>query len=99
MPGWTGGGAAAVTPMVGRAALAVADAGRLLASAHDVEWVSDAAALYRSALDEAQQQVLRAQTLVEQAQRATLALDRAVAAAAHTRAAARAGSGLLGVGP
>ena len=60
----------------------VDEAGRTLARAQQVDWVSDAADRYRATLTEGQQAVLRASTLLDAAQH-TLAVHDSAARAAH----------------
>lgn len=98
VPGWTGGGAAAVAPFVARAAGSVQDAARRLVLAQDVDWVSDAAERYRAALADAHRQVLRTAALVETALADVRAADRAAVTAACAAARSGVAAGLLGGG-
>lgn len=95
MPGWTGGDAGAVAPVVARAAGTVHDAAHRLVAAQHVDWVSDAASRYREALDEAHRQVLATAALVEAALEDVRAAHRA--AAVQALAAARAAAAAAGV--
>ncbi|HEX7806595.1 MAG TPA: hypothetical protein VF413_10545 [Cellulomonas sp.] len=67
----------ALAPVAARARGLVDEAGRTLARAHEVDWVSDAAARYQAALTEGQQAVLRARSLLDAAHHALALLDAA----------------------
>lgn len=80
-------GQTAISPVVAVAAGHVDEAARALAAAARVDWVSDAAARYLAALDEAQQAVARTARDVAAAHDALQQHDRATAlASAATRA-------------
>jgi len=75
----------ALAPVAARARGLVEEAGRTLARAHQVEWVSDAADRYQAALTEGQHAVLRASALLDAAHQALAVLD-AAAREAHADA-------------
>lgn len=87
----------ALAPVAARALGLVEAAGRTLARAHQVDWVSDAADRYQAALTEAQHAVLRSRTLLDAAQHA-LAVHDAAATDAHADACSSAAQRLLGGG-
>jgi hypothetical protein len=84
-----------LAPVAARARCLVDEAGRTLARAHEVDWVSDAADRYRAALTEGQQAVLRVSALLDAAQHA-LAVHDASARAAHADARTTVAQRLLG---
>jgi len=87
----------ALAPVAARARGLVEEAGRTLARAHQVDWVSDAADRYQAALTEGQQAVLRASTLLDAAHHALAMLD-AAARQAHSDACTSVAQRLLGGG-
>lgn len=87
----------ALAPVAARARGLVEEAGRTLARAHQVDWVSDAADRYQAALTEGQQAVLRASTLLDAAHHALAMLD-AAARDAHADACTSVAQRLLGGG-
>lgn len=87
----------ALAPVAARALGLVEAAGRTLARAHQVDWVSDAADRYQAALTEAQQAVLRSRTLLDAAHHA-LAVHDAAARDAHGAACSSVAQRLLGGG-
>ncbi|HEX5331188.1 MAG TPA: hypothetical protein VFW79_00950 [Cellulomonas sp.] len=87
----------ALAPLAVRAKGLIDDAGRTLARAHEVDWVSDAADRYRAALTEGQQAVLRASSLLDAAHRALAVLDTA-GRDAHADACTSVAQRLLGSG-
>jgi len=87
----------ALAPLAARARGLVEEAGRALARAHEVDWVSDAAGRYRAALTEGQLAVLRAGALIDTAQHALAVLDVA-GQDAHAAACTSVAQRLLGGG-
>ena len=87
----------ALAPVAARARGLVEEAGRTLARAHQVNWVSDAADRYQAALTEGQQAVLRESTLLDAAHHALAMLD-AAARDAHADACTSVAQRLLGGG-
>ncbi|MGV8978237.1 MAG: hypothetical protein ACOH17_09350 [Cellulomonas sp.] len=86
-----------LAPVAARARGLVEDAGRALARAQQVEWVSDAADRYRATLTAAQQAVLRTRTLLDAAQHA-LAVHDTAALDAHADARSSVAQRLLSGG-
>ncbi|PVU83023.1 hypothetical protein DDP54_08440 [Cellulomonas sp. WB94] len=86
---------AAIAPLAARARGLVDEAGRTLARARQVDWVSDAADRYQAALTEGQLAVLRASALIDTAHHALAVLD-AAGQDAHAGACTSVAQRLLG---